>query len=108
MRVNKRYLDFLVVILFLVTVLPCAGFGASSGNPGEIMASGTVRKQGITMYMYGTHVLLDDNGKTLYALKSDSVDLDKYIDRKVTVKGDLVKDYPVDFGPQYLKVKSIE
>ena len=108
MRANKRSLKFLVVILILVTVLPCTGFGASSGNSGEITASGIVRKQGFTTYMYGTHVLLDDNGKTLYAIRSDSVDLDKNIDRKVTVKGDLVKGYPVDFGPQYLNVKSIE
>jgi hypothetical protein len=105
---NKRYLKLLVIIFILVTVLPCAGFGASSVNPGEITASGTVRKQGITTYMYGTHVLLDGNGKTLYALKSVSVDLDRYIGRKVTVKGDLVKGYPVDFGPKFLNVESIE
>jgi hypothetical protein len=108
MRADKRYLKFLVVILMLAMVLPCAGFGAGSDSPGEITASGTVRKQGISTYMYGTHVLLDDNGKTLYALRSDSVDLDRYIGRKVTVKGDLVKGYPVDFGPRYLNVKYIE
>jgi len=108
MHANKGYLKFLVIILILVTVLPCAGFGASSGTTGEITASGTVRKQGITTYMYGTHVLLDGNGKTLYALRSDSIELDKYVDRKVTVKGDLVKGYPVGFGPEYLEVKAIE
>jgi hypothetical protein len=52
MHANKGYLKLLVIILILVTVLPCAGFGASSGTTGEITASGTVRKQGITTYMY--------------------------------------------------------
>lgn len=108
MRANKRCSRLMVIIWVLVIVLPFASFGASSASPGEITISGTIKKQGITTYMYGTHVLLDDNGKTLYALRSESVDLDRFIGRKVAVKGGLVKGYPVDFGPRYLDVKSIE
>lgn len=108
MRTPKKYLKLLAIVLTMVMGLPFAGFGASPRNPGEIAASGTIKKQGMTTYMYGTHVLLDDKGKTLYALRSDSVDLDRYIGRKVTVKGSLVKGYPVDFGPDYLDVKSME
>lgn len=108
MRANTRYLKFLVIILTMITVFPCAGFGATPGKPGEITASGVVKKQGVTAYMYGTHVLLDDDGKTLYALKSDSVDLDRHTGRKATIRGVLVKGYPLDSGPQYLDVISIE
>jgi hypothetical protein len=58
--------------------------------------------------MYGTHVLKDDNEKTLYALKSDNIKLDVFVDLYVTVKGDLISGYPVDGGPDYLNVKAIE
>ncbi len=58
--------------------------------------------------MYGTHILLDDSGKTLYALKSDTINLDNFNNKKATVKGDLVEGYPVDGGPDYLNVKSVE
>lgn len=57
--------------------------------------------------MYGTHVLTDDKGKTLYALRS-RIDLDKYISRKVIVKGYLVTGYPTDSGPDYLNVRSVK
>lgn len=108
MCADKRSLKLLVIMLIMVLGLPCAGFGAGTADHGEITASGTIQKQGFTTYMYGTHVLLDDKGKTLYALRSNSVDLDRYVDRKVTLKGSLVPGYPVDFGPDYLDVKSVE
>ena len=73
----------------------------------HITSIGIIKKQGITTYMYGTHVLLNGNRTILYALKSDNINLDKYIDQKVTVKGDLIYGYPVDGGPNYLNVKSI-
>ena len=108
MRGQRMSLKILVIMLTMVILLPCAGLGANQSNPGEIKAAGAIKKQGITTYMYGTHVLLDDQGKTLYALKSDSIDLDKHIGPKVTVKGSLIKGYPVDSGPDFLNVKSIE
>jgi hypothetical protein len=92
----------------MVIALPFSSFGKDSSNPGEITASGTIKERGVTTYMYGTHVLLDDNGRTLYALSSKNIDLGKYIGRKVTVKGYLVKGYPVDSGPDFLTVKFIE
>jgi len=105
---KRLYLKISALILTLVIVLPLASFGANASKPGEITSSGTIKKQGITTYMYGTHVLLDDKGRIVYALRSDNIDLNKYIDRKVTVKGYLVDGYPIDFGPNYLNVKFIE
>ena len=69
---------------------------------------GIIRKQGTTSYMYGTHILVDDDGRTLYALKSDRIKLDPYVGRKVTVSGELIKGYPVEGGPTYLNVDSVE
>lgn len=102
------YLNVVATILTLVIVLPVAGLGADASKPGEVTATGFIKKRGITTYMYGTHVLLDDNGRTLYALRSDSIDLNKYINRKVTIRGSLVNGYPIDLGPNYLTVKLIE
>lgn len=105
---NRMCLKVSAIILTLVIMLPVAGFGADSKNPEEVTATGFLKKQGITTYMYGTHVLLDENGRTLYALRSDTIDLNKYINRQVTIRGSLVKGYPIDSGPNYLNVKFIE
>jgi hypothetical protein len=105
---NSMYLKVSAIILTLVFVLSCAGFGANLSKPGEVTATGFIKKRGITAYMYGTHVLLDDNGRTLYALRSDDIDLNKYINRKVTIRGSLIGGYPLDSGPNYLNVKFIE
>jgi hypothetical protein len=71
--------------------------------------TGTIQKQGITTYQYGTHVLTDNNGQTTYALKSgkDAINLDDYINKFVEVRGHLMRDYPVDGGPQYLVVTKV-
>jgi hypothetical protein len=74
----------------------------------EVFIKGILERQGITTYQYGTHVLLDKDGKTLYALKSESLQLDLYIGKSVEVKGKLVEDYPVDGGPAYLEVVKIK
>jgi hypothetical protein len=73
-----------------------------------VTAEGIIKKNGTTSFMYGTHILVNSEGKTIYALKSDNLKLDDYIGKKLIVKGDLVKGYPVDFGPDYLNVKKVE
>jgi len=108
MYTTSIYTKVLAIILTAIIVLPVASFGADSSNPEEVTATGFIKKQGMTTYMYGTHVLVDDNGRTLYALKSDTIDLNKYINRQVTIRGHLVNGYPLDSGPNYLNVKFIE
>lgn len=93
----------------LVLAIMLANFrDALQGASYGVTASGTIKQQGITTYMYGTHVLLDDTANTLYALKSDTIKLDDYVNKKVTVKGDLIAGYPVEGGPGYLNVKAVE
>jgi hypothetical protein len=108
MYADRMYVKVLAIILTVAIMLPFAGFGANPSKPEEVTATGFIKKQGITTYMYGTHFLLDEKGQTLYALRSDNIALNKYINRKVTVKGYLVKGYPIDSGPNYLNVKFIE
>lgn len=74
---------------------------------GQAMISGTIQKQGTTTYQYGTHVLQDQDGKTLYALRSTIVQLDNYIGKKVELQGKFVEDYPVDGGPPFVEVVKI-
>jgi hypothetical protein len=74
----------------------------------KLFLTGIIQKQGITTYQYGTHVLQDKDGKTRYALKSETVRLDDYIGKAVEVQGQLLDDYPVEGGPPYLLVTSIK
>lgn len=109
---------FLIILMFFLVAgyahaVNFNGNGTAAGekaSPGSrtVSAVGIIEKQGITIYMYGTHVLINDNGKTLYAVKSGSINLDKYIGKKVTIKGFFIKGYPVDNGPYFINVKAIE
>lgn len=67
--------------------------------------TGTIQQQGITSYQYGTHTLSNDN--TFYALKSEAVNLDDYVDEEVTILAEKIEGYPVDGGPEYLLVLEI-
>lgn len=105
---KKRIFCIAIMIMVVVMTLVACGSKDVSKSYG-VTATGTIKSAGITTYMYGTHVLKDANGKTLYALKSDKIDLDEYAEvANVTVKGDLVSGYPVDGGPEYLDVKKVE
>ena len=104
MRNHGMYINGLL-ILIVIFLTSC---GSSSSNPVEITAVGTIKAQGGTVYMYGTHILQNDTEQTLYALKSDTIILDNYIDQVVTVIGDLIEGYPLDNGPDYLNVRSIQ
>jgi hypothetical protein len=72
-----------------------------------VSASGILQEQGVTTYQYGTHVLVDVNGKTLYALKSTTIKLNNYLGKKVQLQGVPVEDYPLEGGPDYLEVLTI-
>ncbi|MGB7910734.1 MAG: hypothetical protein WCF59_00760 [Desulfobaccales bacterium] len=108
MTLYRRFLKKLTTILTITVIFNCAAYAGDMDKSYQITSAGIIKKQGITTYMYGTHVLVNNSGKTLYALKSDNVNLDKYIDRKVTIKGNLIGGYPVEGGPDYLNVQWIE
>lgn len=105
-----RAYRMLLMVFAVSAVLGSALCTSAAPGPAahsQVAATGIVEKQGITTYMYGTHVLVNEHGKTLYALRSKAVNLDKFVGKKVLVEGDLIHGYPVDFGPDYLDVKSI-
>lgn len=88
-----RKLLFIAPILFL---LSCAKVDK------EVVVSGILQENGITTFQYGTHVL---GG---YALRSSTIDLNLYVNQQVTIRGQKIDGYPVDGGPDYLEVESIE
>jgi hypothetical protein len=88
------------------TPLPPSQAAGNKSTQG-ISASGIVQQQGVTTYQYGTHILVDVNGNTIYALKSDVVPLNNYMGKKVELQGIPVEGYPIEGGPEYLEVVTI-
>lgn len=71
-----------------------------------IRLTGKIEKIGMTTFQYGTHLLKAD-AKT-YALKSASLNLDTYLDKQVTIKGNKVEGYPVEGGPEFIEVTEVK
>ncbi len=100
---------FIVLLIFLFASLymSCNTDKMRETNTNDAFQfKGLITKQGITTYMYGTHVISDE--RTTYALKSDTINLDAYIGKNVTVKGAKMEGYPLDGGPEFINVKSVE
>ena len=91
----KQYKFILFNFLICISIISC-------NKKNNIKITGTIYKQGITTYQYGTHVIKN------YALRSNSIDLDLYIDSVITVVGDKIDGYPVEGGPDYIEVKKIK
>jgi hypothetical protein len=96
-----KYLKILFTIIITLTF-------SCKKNVDVNKLKGIIKEQGISTYMYGTHVLTNHLGETLYALRSNSVKLDDYIDKKVEISGNKIEGYPVDGGPEYLEVTKIK
>ncbi|MBZ9628852.1 hypothetical protein LB450_12125 [Psychroflexus sp. CAK1W] len=67
---------------------------------------GLLQAQGITSYQYGTHTLQTKD--SLYALKSERINLDNYIGKTITLTAEPIEGYPVDGGPGYLNVIGVK
>lgn len=75
--------------------------------PNQMKITGVIQEQGITSYQYGTHTIVTENGE-FYALTSEMVDLDDFIGKEVNLTAEKIEGYPVDGGPVYLKVLTVE
>lgn len=96
----KKLLTLTCGLLFLSLLFACG----STTKPGTEY-TGVLKEQGFTTYQYGTHTLT--HGNNLYALKSDSLDLNAYVNQEVSLRAEKVEGYPVDGGPEYLNVLEI-
>lgn len=111
-----KFVRFVLLIAFTLlivetfsaeTIVSHSRMEATTIMAQSVSATGTLEKQGITSYQYGTHVLKDGK-KTIYALTSKSVKLGDYAGKKVTITGTLIDGYPLDGGPAFVEVTSIE
>ena len=89
----------LILLVSILTLSLSCEKNITTSIPVEI--TGIIQKQGITSYMYGTHVILG------YALRSNTILLDNYINYNVTIVGYKIDGYPVDGGPDYIEVTDI-
>ena len=69
---------------------------------------GRVEAAQVTSFMYGSHILYDDSGERMYALTSNTVKLSQFEGQNIQLRGKLKEGYPVDNGPPYLEVISVE
>ena len=97
MRILLNLKAGIILLLFTATCKPV--------NDGSLRLSGIVEQQGITTYQYGSHTLSGPQG--FYALTSKAVNLDHYIGKEITIKAEKVEGYPVDGGPEYLRVLQV-
>ena len=63
---------------------------------------GKVEKLEETVWQYGSHMISG------YAIKSDLIDLDAYLGKKVSLKVAEIEGYPCDFGPRFFEVTGVE
>ncbi|RZL44031.1 MAG: hypothetical protein EOP00_21695 [Pedobacter sp.] len=94
----------LFLSLFVAVISGCTSM-KDSNTATRLTATGTIEKRGMRTYQYGTHVLKTDD-KT-YALKA-GLDLDPYLNKKVTIKGKKVVGYPLEGGPELVEVTLIK
>lgn len=76
-----------------------------SENSMEI--TGTIEQQGMTSYQYGTHTITTADDQ-FYALKSESIDLDTYLNEEVTIIAEKIEGYPLSGGPEFLLVLEVK
>ena len=102
--------NILITLVLFITFIACEKDQAknlpAAHDPCDIISglceiTGTIKKQGVTSYQYGTHVMSD------YALRSNLVILEDFINRDVTIIGYKIEGYPLDGGPVYIEVTDV-
>ncbi|MGB6127724.1 MAG: hypothetical protein WBG30_03150 [Psychrilyobacter sp.] len=96
------------LILIGLCLIALGGCTSNSSRDLRVKRGGVLTTIQMSTWMYGTHVLSDDTGKPLTALDSKKINLDMYQGQKVEVQGLLKNGYPIDLGPEFLEVQTIE
>ena len=91
-----------LLALFVCLTLAFTACRQENSDQYEYEVSGIIKAQGITFYQYGTHAI---NG---YALRSETINLDDFIDQEVTIKGNSIEGYPIEGGPEYIRVEVVK
>lgn len=104
--VGKMFaLALMLAMILAAHASPALAQGESQYAGDEVAATGTLlEKAEATSYMYGSHVITDEATGVHYALESEDVDLDAWVDQRVTVHGTLI---PGAEGPPLLDVYQV-
>ena len=94
----------LILSLFTAVITSCSSMRNTGGSE-TVSLTGNLQKMGITTYQYGTHTI--NSGGKPYALKSSSLNLDTYVDKQVTLRGNKVSGYPLEGGPDLIEVSEV-
>lgn len=94
------------ILILLMLGFVAAGCSTTKQNntAGAVELSGKLEEMGMTTFQYGSHILVS-SGK-IYALKSN-LDLTKFLNKEVKIKGSKVAGYPIENGPDLIDVTSI-
>ncbi|MCZ4244341.1 lipoprotein [Pedobacter punctiformis] len=95
----------IALALFVAVLSGCSSMNNNTTGR-SVTVSGTIEKLGMTTFQYGTHLLKAEN-KT-YALKSDVIKLDDFVNKPVTIKGKKVAGYPLEGGPDLIEVTLVK
>ena len=95
----------IILSLFIAIGSSCTSM-KESNTANRVTATGVVEKLGMSTFQYGTHILKGEH-KT-YALKAEGINLDLYVNKKVTIKGKKVKGYPLEGGPELVDVTLVK
>ncbi|MGA8853305.1 MAG: hypothetical protein WB492_03920 [Christiangramia sp.] len=98
-------MKFFSAVTMTILLLVFTSCGTAKSKK-QVFFSGIIRPAGITSYQYGTHTLKTE--KELFAIKSDSINLDSFTGKDVRVRANKIKGYPLDGGPVYLNVNQVE
>lgn len=110
----KALSSFVCGTLFLLLTTTCGKISEEKDNSASAVMNestmeitGTIQEQGMTSYQYGTHTITTGTDD-FYALKSEAVDLNNYIDEQVTIVAEKIEGYPLSGGPEYLLVLKVK
>ncbi|SDL82194.1 hypothetical protein SAMN04488034_1149 [Salinimicrobium catena] len=102
----KLVLNLFATLALIIFTATCNNATENTQTNIENMeVTGTIQQQGITSYQYGTHTLTND--ETFYALRSEAVNLDNFLDQEVTIIAKKIEGYPLEGGPEYLLVLEV-
>lgn len=97
-------IKIILAITIFAFIIGCNTTKTQNAHLMEI--TGTIKAIEMSSWQYGTHTISND--ETFYALRSDKIDLEAYEGKTVKIKAEKIAGYPVDGGPEYLKVHEIK
>ncbi len=92
--------------ILILAILAAIVSSCSSVKKGDtidaVTLSGQLSELGMNTFQYGTHRIM--SGDKVYALKSSKVNLNRYLNKSVVLKGTKVSGYPIEGGSELIEV----